>query len=156
MAGAGQRTLKTLPYRRCRFVTRLPTDYLYTTTHYWVARTGEARLRIGLTKFGTRLLGEMVEHQFSAEPAAPVSPGQVLGTLEGFKAISEIVCVAKGTFVGGNPGLERDLTLLNQDPYGAGWIYEVQGVPDPPCMRVRAYAAFLNQTIDRLRERADR
>jgi glycine cleavage system H protein len=113
------------------------------------------RCRVGLTKFGTRLLGETVEHGFSVELNAPVAPAQVIGWVEGFKAISDVVSLARGMFAGPNPALADDITLLNQDPYGKGWIYEVLGEPDVRCLTAKAYAAHLDQSIDRLRNESD-
>jgi glycine cleavage system H protein len=155
MLTKGRRHPKTLNYRRCRFVTQLPWDYLYSTDHSWIHRAQGERWRVGLTKFGTRLLGETVEHGFAIGIGAPIVPGQVIGWIEGFKAISDLVCIAQGTFAGPNHALQTDITLLNRDPYGAGWIYEVDGQPDVQCLPVKAYAAFLDQTIDRLRNESD-
>jgi glycine cleavage system H protein len=75
-----------------------------------------------------------------------------IGWVEGFKAISDLVCVASGRLAGGNPALKEQITLLNRDPYGMGWLYEVEGTPDPKCLELHAYAALLDQTIDRLNE----
>ena len=141
-----------LAYRRCRFVTQLPLVYVYTRSHYWMRRGQGQKWRIGLTKFGTRLLGEMVEYGFSVEVATEIVPGQVIGWLEGFKALSDLVSPLRGTFAGSNPELKENITLLNRDPYGAGWIYAALGRPAADGMSARAYAAHLNQTIDRLRK----
>ena len=108
--------MKSLSYQRCRFVTQLPLNYLYSTAHYWICHAKRPRCRVGLTKFGTRLLGEMVEHGFTVELEARITPGQVIGWLEGFKALSDVVCIAKGTFARPNVALNQDITLLNQDP----------------------------------------
>ena len=108
-----------------------------------------------MTKFGTRLLGEMVEYGFSVKANTAIAPGQVIGWLEGFKAISDMVCPAHGNFAGPNPLLEKEITLLNQDPYGAGWLYEFEGNSGGECISARAYAAFLDRTIDELRHEPD-
>ena len=81
---------KTLHYKRSRFVTQLPLDYLYGPSHSWIARQGDGTWRVGLTKFATRMLGEMVDHGFELEVGAPVAPGQIIGWVEGFKAISDV------------------------------------------------------------------
>ena len=54
-----------LRYRRCRFVAALPLDYLYSPSHFWIARQADGTWRVGMTKFATRLLGETVEMGFS-------------------------------------------------------------------------------------------
>ena len=141
--------LKVLHYRRARFATQLPLEYLYTPAHYWLGRSGDT-WRIGLTKFATRLLGETVDYGIEAKPGAHLVAGQVIGWIEGFKAVSELLCIAEGKFAGGNAALEHDLILVNRDPYGAGWLYGVEGKPDPTCVPVEAYARILDQTIDAL------
>jgi glycine cleavage system H protein len=144
---------QTLFYKRSRFVTRLPVDYLYSPSHYWIARQDERLWRIGLTKFATRMLGEMVDGRFEVECGATVDAGQVLGWLEGFKAIADVFCIAQGVFQGPNPLLEQKITVINLDPYEQGWLYSVEGKPEPKCMDAQAYRALLDKTIDRLLDR---
>ena len=143
-------TPKTLHYKRSRFATRLPVDYLYSPSHCWIARQEGDLWRVGLTKFAVRMLGEMVDHGFAAEPGAPVRPGEVIGWIEGFKAISDLFCVALGNFAGGNPLLKEKIAVVNKDPYGAGWLYVVEGKPDSRCVDVHGYRAILDKTIDKI------
>jgi glycine cleavage system H protein len=140
----------TLAYRRARFTTQLPLEYLYTPRHFWIGRHNEQAWRIGLTKFGSRLLGEMVDYGFEVGRGAQITPGQVIGWVEGFKAISELISLTTGTFSGANASLEVDFTLVNQDPYGEGWIYAIQGEPDQTCVDAQAYARMLDDAIDKL------
>ena len=141
-----------LRYKRSRFVTELPVKYRYSASHYWMA-PGEGGLwRVGLTKFATQMLGEMVENAFDVKAGDPVQSGKILGWIEGFKAISDIVCIAQGTFAEANPALQDKITLVNKDPYGAGWLYAVEGGPDAHCVDVHAYRAILDKTIDRILE----
>ncbi len=141
---------KCLAYKRARFATQLPLTYVYSPGHFWADRLGDAVCRVGLTKFGSRMLGEMVDYGFEAVPGSQVAPGQVIGWIEGFKAISELFCIGSGEFAAPNPALEKNITLVNQDPYGAGWLYEIKGQPDSNCLDVYAYAHLLDQTIDKL------
>jgi glycine cleavage system H protein len=143
---------KPVEYKRARFVAQLPADYLYSPSHFWLARQEEGTWRVGLTKFATRMLGEMVDHGFGVELNAPVTPGQIIGWVEGFKAISDLYCLVEGQFGGGNPALQTDITLINKDPHGAGWLYAVKGRPDPQCVAVAGYVQILDKTIDRLLE----
>jgi glycine cleavage system H protein len=83
----------------------------------------------------------------------PVTPGQVIGWVEGFKAVSDLYCLVQGQFAGGNPALQTDITLLNTDPLGAGWLYAVKGRPDPKCVPVQGYVQILDRTIERLLEK---
>jgi glycine cleavage system H protein len=96
------------------------------------------------------MLGEMVDHGFEVEAGAPVQAGQIIGWVEGFKAISDLYCIATGCFAGGNPTLKEKISLIGTDPYRAGWLYEVTGQPDGKCVEVHAYRDILDKTIDRL------
>jgi glycine cleavage system H protein len=140
----------TLAYRRARFGTRLPTDRVYTRSHYWLLQAHPGTWRVGLTKFATRMLGDLVEYQFETEAGARVECGQKIGWIEGFKAVSDIYAVAKGAFVGVNLNLREDITLLESDPYGKGWLYAVDGEPEAKSLDVDGYVTVLDATIDRM------
>lgn len=146
---------RILHYQRARFVAQLPVGYLYTPSHFWVAVQPDKTLRVGLTKFGSRMLGEMVDYGFEVKAGAPVFSGQIIGWLEGFKALSDVRCVTDGQFAGANPELESNITLINQDPQGAGWVYAVAGQPDVTCVDVENYARILDRTIDELLGKRD-
>jgi glycine cleavage system H protein len=144
---------KTLHYKRSHFATQLPVDYLYNPSHHWLAQQGNGLWRVGLTKFATRMLGEMVDCGFEPKPDSPVAIGQIIGWVEGFKAISDIYCVLEGVFSSANPMLKEDITDISKDPYGTGWLYEVRGQPDTKCVDVQAYKTMLDRTIDRILEK---
>jgi len=147
----------TVLYKRATFVTSLPKTHLYTHSHGWLAQVGgdpSARhWRVGYTKFALRMLGELVDVQFERTPGTAVQPGDILGTVEGFKAISDIYCVGTARFTGGNPGLAGSLAELVERPYDAGWLYEFAGEPDARAMDVDGYRALLDATIDRMLEK---
>jgi glycine cleavage system H protein len=98
------------------------------------------------------MLGEIVDHQWEKAAGDPVNSGEILGSVEGFKAISDLYCVAIGTFVEGNPILREDAGLINKDPYGKGWLYIIEGEPDSKCVDLNGYKALLDATIDRILE----
>lgn len=137
-------------------MTQLPVTHRYAPSHCWLAAAEPGRWRVGLTKFALRMLGELVDVQFECPAGAPVQPGEVLGAIEGFKAVSDLICVGQGTFVGGNPAIHEGLEALARDPYDAGWLYEFEGDPDTRCVDVEGYQHLLNETIDRIlaREKA--
>jgi len=145
---------KTLFYKRAQFVTHLPTDYLYSPSHAWIAREPQDGVwRVGLTKFATRMLGEMVDHGFEAQDGNAVGPGQIVGWVEGFKAISDLYCIGRGKFAGSNQTLRDKVTLISKDPYGAGWLYRLEGKADKSCVDVHGYRAILDSAIDRILEK---
>ena len=141
---------KTIFFKRSNFATHLPADALYSPSHYWLTREPDNSWRIGFSKFAVRMLGDLVDQAFDIPAGAAIKPGQILGWIEGFKAISDIYGVIDGVFQGGNPGLKGKLELLNAAPYGAGWLYRATGEPDRNCMPAQEYANLLNTTIDRL------
>jgi glycine cleavage system H protein len=143
-------TIKTLSYKRSHFATQLPIDYLYSPSHAWLGLQPEGPWHVGLTKFATRMLGEMVDHGFELEPNTPVQCGQIIGWVEGFKAISDVYCVTDGAFLGANPALKETIQLITKDPYRAGWLYAAEGKPDARCLNVHAYRELLDKTIDRI------
>ena len=141
----------TLLFKRTHFATRLPFDCRYSPAQFW-AREMDGVLRIGFTKFATRMLGDMVDHGFEVKPDSLVTPGQILGWVEGFKAISDVYAFAEGEFHGTNPALQKDIALINRKPYEDGWLYEVAGKLDDNCVDAEGYAAILNSTIDKMLE----
>ena len=163
---ARRRTLKsaTLPlslfpventsfYKRATFVTHLPVGRLYSPAHFWLAPESENQWQVGFTKFATRMLGDLVDHQWEIQPGQPVQPGQILGSIEGFKAISDLYCAGSGTFLEGNPQLRDHIELLTEKPYDTGWLYRFEGTPDPKCMPLDSYRSLLDATIDRILEK---
>jgi glycine cleavage system H protein len=138
----------TLFYKRSHFVTHLPVNYLYSRSHFWLADQENGIWRVGLTKFATRMLGDMVDHGFETETNAEVTVGQIIGWVEGFKAISDIYCVAAGKFLGANPALREKISLIDKQPYAEGWLYSVRGAPDQKCFDVHGYKEHLDRAID--------
>jgi len=141
-----------VPYRRERFETVLPADRLYVPSHFWLAREASGTWRVGFTPFATRMLGEPVEHQFTIPAGATVRLGDVVGWVEGFKAVTELYAVVEGVFGGGNPGLDEDITRLQADPFGTGWLYRVTGTPAPDMLDAHGYATHLDATIEKLQD----
>jgi len=140
-------------YKRATFVTHLPADCLYSPSHFWLREVEPGRWRVGFTKFATRMLGEIVEVQWEKTEGAALASGEIIGSIEGFKAISDIYCVVAGSFAGGNSALRQDIELVSREPYTGGWLYEVQGTPDAKCIDLAGYRALLDATIDRILEK---
>lgn len=154
--------METIRFRHAHFSARFPVAYRYAPSHFWLSPADTAATtaadascarglwRVGFTKFATRMLGELVEMTLDVAPEAEVASGQRLGTVEGFKAVSDLYCVAEGRFAGVNTALTAEACLTHSDPYGDGWLYQVEGVPAPETLDVHGYIALLTETIDRL------
>ncbi len=140
----------TIYYKRARFTTRLPVDRMYSHSHYWLLEGPPCEFRVGLTKFATRMLGDFVELNFDVANGDAVDIGQPIGSLEGFKAVSEIYSAVAGCFAGANAELDRDPTLLEREPYESGWLYRVTEGQAASAVDVHGYIGFLDATIDRM------
>ena len=144
---------ETIFYKRARFKTSLPVKRLYVASHFWMEEQGVTGIwRVGFTKFASRMLGDLVEHDFEVKPGEAIEVGQVIGWIEGFKATSDLYSCLKGKFDGGNPALRENLDLLRADPYRRGWLFEAKGNPDEDAVDVHGYAEILNLAIDKVLE----
>lgn len=139
-----------IPYRRANFSTRLRVDRLYTAGHYWLRKEADDLWRVGFTRFAIRMLGEAVEMGFEVAAGADVAPGQAIGWIEGFKAVSDVYAPMAGRFEGGNPELEKDMSLFKSDPYERGWLFALRGSPGEGCIDPPGYVAVLDATIDKM------
>ena len=139
----------TIFYKRANFVTHLPVGHRYTASHGWMAAAAPGRWRVGFTRFALRMLGEIVDVQLEKREGEAVAPGDIVGSIEGFKALSDIYCVGRGTFAGSNPFLREGLDRVTRDPYKEGWLYEFNGDPDGD-IDVNSYRSLLDVTIDRI------
>lgn len=137
-------------YRRSRFTTHLPRDRRYSPAHYWLLEESPGIWRLGLTKFATRMLGDIVEFDFTVPVGTTVGIGDEIGWLEGLKAMTVVFAVGSGVFLGAGEPLRKDVTLVESDPYGDGWLYRLQGEPAADVVDVEGYAALLDATIDRM------
>lgn len=106
----------------------IPEDLGYSDQHEWV-RSGEDVVRIGITDFAQNALGDIVFVQLP-EVGSVVTSGDAIGEVESTKSVSEIFTPLTGTVVAVNDNLESSPELVNTDPYGDGWIYELE-VEDP-------------------------
>jgi len=137
-------------YKRSRFSTRLPRERSYTRGHLWLRSRGEGVWEIGITRFALRMLGDPVEIDFEVRPGDPLETGQVLGWVEGFKAVSDLFAPLPGEFVEANPALGEDIELIQSSLYDRGWLYAIRGEPGTDCTDVQGYMDHLDATIDRM------
>ena len=139
-----------IQYERSRFSTRLPTNRRYVPSHFWLAEDQANTWRVGFTKFATRILGEPVEYDFETPHDATVTEGDVVGWIEGFKAVTDLFAPMAGRFVGPNPALVDNIEWIRSDPYGRGWLYSLEGTLTDTCLDAAGYVAWLDTTIDKM------
>ncbi|MBK6874216.1 MAG: glycine cleavage system protein GcvH [Kineosporiaceae bacterium] len=101
-----------------------PQDLRYSTDHEWVRLDGR-RARVGITSYAQEALGDIVFVSLPAEGDA-VSAGAECGEIESTKSVSPLLSPVPGVVVAVNPDLDGSPELVNSDPYGAGWMVEVE------------------------------
>jgi glycine cleavage system H protein len=108
-----------------------PEDLKYTSEHEWVRIPGEVEgaVRIGITHFAQDALGDIV-YVSLPEVGEQVTGGETCGELESTKSVSDVYAPLTGEVVARNDALDATPELVNNDPYAAGWLFEV--VPSDP------------------------
>jgi glycine cleavage system H protein len=103
-----------------------PEDLRYTAEHEWVSESASGSgVRVGITHFAQDSLGDIVFVQLP-EAGTEVTAGEALGEIESTKSVSEIYAPVSGKVVARNEDLENDPAVINTDPYGAGWLLEIE------------------------------
>jgi glycine cleavage system H protein len=100
-----------------------PEDLKYTEEHEWVAAKGET-VRVGITDYAQEQLGDVVYVQLP-EVGQRIDAGSPVGEVESTKSVSEIYAPVSGEVSAVNESLTDQPELINTDPYGEGWIFEV-------------------------------
>lgn len=102
----------------------VPEDLRYTKTHEWVRTEGDTAT-IGITDFAQSELGDIVYVDLPS-PGRFLQPGESFGSVESVKTVSDIFSPVGGEVLEANADLEAESELLNQDPYGRGWLIKVR------------------------------
>jgi glycine cleavage system H protein len=103
---------------------QVPAELRYTSEHEWV-RPGEGALRVGITDYAQEQLGDIVFVTLP-EPGTAVEAGRPFGEVESTKSVSEIYAPINGTVSARNDALTDTPDLINSDPYGQGWLVEIE------------------------------
>ena len=103
-----------------------PEDLKYTSEHEWLREPGQAEgsVRVGITSYAQDALGDIVFVQLP-EVGETVTAGAVVGELESTKSVSEVYAPVGGEVVARNEALDATPELVNTDPYGDGWLFEI-------------------------------
>jgi glycine cleavage system H protein len=124
-----------------------PDDLRYTAEHEWV-RPGAGALRVGITDYAQDALGDIVFVSLPTVGTA-VTAGQPLGEVESTKSVSDVYAPVAGTVSARNESLDSQPELINSDPYGEGWIVEIE-VADPAVvdtlLDAEGYRALLDES----------
>ena len=130
-------------------MSEIPQDLVYTKEHEYLKKTSEAGVyQVGITDFAQGELGDVVFVELPKAGAA-FDAMEPFGTIEAVKAVSDLYCPAKGEVVEVNTALADDPSLVNSDPYGAGWMIKLK-VADPNALSglfdAAKYAAHLGES----------
>jgi glycine cleavage system H protein len=106
----------------------VPDDLKYTGEHEWVQLSetaGKRTARIGITDYAQQALGDVVYVSLPAVGAA-LTQGAAFGEVESTKSVSDLNAPVSGTVLARNDGLDETPEMINSDPYGQGWIIEIE------------------------------
>lgn len=124
-----------------------PEDLSYTAEHEWIRNPGEhaGSVRIGITDYAQDALGDIV-YVSLPDIGEALTAGSTCGELESTKSVSDVYAPVTGEVVARNESLDATPELVNNDPYGAGWLFEIVpgdgGMPDD-LLDSSAYTASL-------------
>ena len=123
-----------------------PSDYRYTKEHEWIKVSGDTGT-IGITDYAQKELGDVVFVELPAV-GTKITTGQVFGTIESVKAVSEIYAPVSGEVVQANAALSSAPEIVNSDPHSAAWLIKIKlSSPDEVSglMDAAAYQAFISE-----------
>lgn len=103
---------------------QVPQQFRYSSDHEWVSVSGN-RAKVGITDYAQDALGDVVYVQVPSV-GDTVSAGQSFGEVESTKSVSDVYAPVSGTVVAVNEALSGTPELLNSDPYGDGWLCEIE------------------------------
>jgi glycine cleavage system H protein len=107
----------------------IPADLRYSKDHLWAQPGADAGLvRVGVTDFAQQSLGDVVDVTLP-EPGDTVTAGEACGDIESVKSLTDLVAPVTGTVRARNGALTGAPELVNTDPYGQGWMFEVETNP---------------------------
>jgi len=122
-----------------------PQDLRYTAEHEWVRAESDGVVRVGITAFAQDALGDVV---YVSLPAVgdSVSVGDSCGEVESTKSVSDLYAPLSGEVVAVNEALDSAPELVNTDPYGQGWMYDIKltdAAAEGSLLDLEAYRALL-------------
>ena len=100
-------------------------DRRYQDTHEWIKIIEENKVRVGITDYAQKKLKSIV-YVDTPEVGKDIEKGELITTVESVKAVGEVISPVNGKILSFNEKLEDDPSLINNDPYGEGWIVEVE------------------------------
>src|ERR1700754_2997327 len=106
-------------------VSEIPADLTYTEEHEWGQRAGDDTVRVGITDYAQSALGDVVFVQLP-DVGTEVTAGESFGEVESTKSVSDLYAPISAKVVAVNGDLEANPQVVNSDPYGEGWLIDLQ------------------------------
>ncbi len=103
----------------------IPDDLKYTREHEWVRDNGDGTVTVGITDFAQGELGDIVFVELEPE-GSEFDQDEVFGTVEAVKTVSELYSPVSGEIIEINEALEDDPEIVNNEPYGGGWMVKIK------------------------------
>jgi len=126
------------------FVMNFPNKLRYTKDHEWLQIEGDIAT-VGITDFAQRELGDIVYVEIETI-GKQLDAGAVFGTVEAVKTVSDLYLPVNGTITEFNPALANEPELVNNDPYGGGWMIKMK-VSNPKDIETLMDAAAYEQIV---------
>jgi glycine cleavage system H protein len=118
----------------------LPENLKYTNDHEWISIDGDIAT-VGITDFAQGELGDIVYVEVETE-GEDLDAGETFGTVEAVKTVSDLFMPVKGTIVEINEELEDAPEMVNEDPYGKGWMIKIKIADDADTDSLLDMAAY--------------
>jgi glycine cleavage system H protein len=128
----------------------IPSDLKYTKSHEWVRVAQNGALEIGITDHAQSALGDLVFVEVP-DVGRALKAGEACAVVESVKAASDVYSPLAGKVIANNGSLASKPELLNEDPYGAGWLFRLEsnGAADVSALlSPSAYETFLAEESD--------
>ena len=121
-----------------------PEDLRYTAEHEWVSEQGDGTVRVGITAYAQDALGDVV---FVSVPIVGenVTAGDACGEVESTKSVSDLYAPLSGQVTAVNDALDASPELVNSDPYGEGWLFELRPAGDSALEDLMDVGAYREQ-----------
>jgi glycine cleavage system H protein len=126
-------------------MSNVPADLRFLKSHEWARLEADGTITIGISDHAQQALGDLVFVEVP-EAGRHVSAGEVIAVVESVKAASDVYSPLAGEVVAGNADLGGQPELVNQDPYGAGWLMRIRPADKAQfaaMLDAKAYAAVL-------------
>ena len=121
-------------------MSKVVAELKYSAEHEWIATDGSGPSTIGVSAVATEALGDIVYVDLP-EAGSTVTAGQTCGEIESTKSVSDLYSPVSGTVTEVNDAVVADPAVINNDPYGAGWLFKVEVESAGELLSAEEYAA---------------